>query len=325
MKLLCYGASVTAQKDKGGYFYHLERLYAPCEEVEIERLSYGASHFDYAGYAYAECLVKAKPDVCIVDWLTPSMKVFSEEKIKRFNLHLLKNGVFPVWVHFPRADDLKGQRECYKQVVDCCNLLAIPFIDMCEHLRDIVVEPSKYLRDVVHTNSFGAREYAKVLYHRLNELDFDSLDCWAYAESENYPRLPKVISVDDYVSLDHSFSFSFEVLSERALEVLALSSIGPSMCNLKVQLVKEGKSLAELDVRPADPWCYYSRVMVLPPWKFQVSSGQYTLVVSYLDGDPLEGIQLRGDVGEGAVLNAADRAMYIEQISINADRFFVLT
>lgn len=77
MKIVCFGASVTAQKETAGYYHFLEGSYKKRNlEFNFDKVSFGASNFNDAGFAYMKTIEQNmfKPDVCIIDWLTPALK-----------------------------------------------------------------------------------------------------------------------------------------------------------------------------------------------------------------------------------------------------------
>lgn len=100
MNLVCFGASVTAQSTEAGYFQQLLRSSSICSFSSVQKVAFGASHFEYAGYGFIQDVLDMEPDVCIIDWLTPSMKGFSEYKIHLLNWSLLEIGAFPIWFFF---------------------------------------------------------------------------------------------------------------------------------------------------------------------------------------------------------------------------------
>ena len=316
MKLVCYGASVTAQKDKGGYFSHLDKLVAECGVTELERIVFGASHFDYAGFGFFQEVLNSKPDICVIDWLTPSMKLFSSDKIKCVNNKLIEIGCIPIWVNFPRADDLLNERPCYKQVTDACMEAGIEFWDLSALIVGFKNRPEQFLRDVVHTNSNGAQKYAEILVEKLK---------WMLSENKNYKKcnsiisdLPNVIMVEKEIIEAKSFTLMIKKSHEDDLEILLKTIVGPNSCLFSILLCRGENLIDSKLINPTDPWCYYERDMVLPSIIFKVGSGNYQLKFVYQEGNPLENINLRQPL-KNEELSIHNRKLKLNKLSINAN------
>ncbi len=314
MKLVCYGASVTAQKDKSGYFFYLQNLLEKHGFSVIERLSFGASHFDYAGFGYSRLLIDLKPDICLIDWLTPSMKEFTTDKIVKLNNELIINGAIPIWVNFPRKDDLNNERKCFQQVKNACHDASIEFWDFCEMVNGVKEHPEKFIRDVVHTNEIGALSYAEVLACNLiKDRHIPKLT------DTPIKKLPLVYSFERKINIGEMVCVDIKLSQETLVEVLLEAIIGPAVCLFELEIIEKhtGNIVLKKEVNPADPWCYYERTMVLPPIKAQCDKGDYTLGILAVDGDPLSSIELRQPINR----ESFERSIQFNRIAVNADYF----
>lgn len=291
LKILCYGASVTAQKDESGYVQQLREL-LPNEHYSIKKIGRGASHFEYAGFGYAREILDYEPDILIVDWLTPSMKKFNQRKVDLFNEYFISKGIVPIWVNFPRKDDLENQRECYLQVKKSCEKYDLTLLDVTKYVKE---DPEKYLRDIVHTSKEGAVLYAAYLAEIIQNQHY-SLGNITSNCTFDFPKCKEVNSI-----LNNNKSYSQDIHGGvNSLEVLIECYIGPNVPFIKVTAYgsNDSEEVSEKIINPADPWCYYSRKMVLPSIKFQMECEIIKLTIEVANGDPFEDINLLKDINE---------------------------
>ncbi len=295
---MCYGASVTAQKKQSGYFTHLQKHFENKSNFELSKLSFGASHFDYAGYGYAKQMLEEKPDIALIDWLTPSMKKFSLDKIINLNNELIKLGCLPIWVNFPRKDDLNCQRECYTQVKKVALKSGAIFFDLIEQLSAEKIE-NEYLRDIVHTTECGAEKYASKIIELIDSIvisDFElkilpldkPIDIFSIYDIESLidkgsPLLMKVIKTTDL----------------SPIELLLNTRIGPNSCFIDIEIYDESGVLIETKIiNPTDPWCHYSRDMILPTVRLPYLKESYSIKLKHGGDNALDDVKLKGEVRE---------------------------
>lgn len=294
MKILFYGASVTAQKNDSGYVQVLLRDSMKYPEFEISKISYGGSNFNQAGFSFLPEIISLKPDIVFLDWLTPSALVFNDDKLKFFNETLLKNNIVPIWLNFPRKDDFCNSRQCYRQVKDSCSNYDIPFIDFTELLPEVKINPEAYLRDVVHTTELGAKSYAELILAYLLEVDLCKLKSLERVFSHNLYLLPKIISCNLNVTAQNYNSIEFEIPSDGSFEFLIEAKIGPKSGIVTCYLINEkDKVLKTVHKNTCDPWCYYEREMIMKIISDELSRGKYKLKMIVNPIDPFEFIELR--------------------------------
>lgn len=290
IKVLCYGASVTAQKDASGYVQQLIDL-LPNNKFDVAKIGRGASHFEYAGFGFSREIEAHNPDILIVDWLTPSMKSFSQNKIDIFNEHFISLGIHIIWVNFPRKDDLKNERPCFRQVNNSCQKYGITFLDINSH---IMHDPDKYLRDSVHTTQEGAVLYAELLAQAVHNAISSSTPIYTLKHV-----LPSINKVSATVSLNSPFCIELDGTSN-SLEILIECFIGPNTPMLNVRAFGDERigEVEELTVNPVDPWCYYTRKMVLPIILVKLKSKIKKIELSVGEGDPFENVVLNKEIKE---------------------------
>ena len=326
MKLLCYGASVTAQKFETGYFQQLTQSSLKEYFTEIDRVAFGASQYEYAGYAFMSDVLSAKPDFCFIDWLTPGMKAFSAFKIDLLNQTLLAQNCIPVWGFFPRVRNFSDLPEAYYQVEKSANEFHVSFIDFRSEMPDFEEHPEKYLRDDVHTTLTGAQCYAKKLTSTITDLlgerdnilssAKNSAKYESFAEQKLVPPTVKV--VDETINNDNALKFNFK-FGGGLLEIFFETDVGPHMCLTHFSLFQDEQLVFEQIFNNADPWSHYKRHMVIETLRKRFPEGSYRLVVKKQHGNPFDEKQTKKPIGEHWEDN--DRYLPIKRASISVSDF----
>ena len=326
MKLVCYGASVTAQQKETGYFQQLESASCASQFESIEKVAFGASQFEYAGYAFMRDVLEKKPDLCVIDWLTPSMKGFNEFKIDLLNQALLEINCLPIWVFFPRTDNFDNIPEAYNQVLKSAERFGVSFLDLRDYLVDFTNDPQKYLRDAVHTTLEGAKCYAKVINQKIESVLPSIGEHIARAKlSQGYsdtsqknlaiPLIkPVIFTLNSNTSAVLEFDFKgglFEVFFE--------AEIGPFICYWDFTLYHEEEIIYKETLNNADPWCFYRRSMVIETIRKRLAPGSYKLHIKKRDGNPMLEKTTRKPIEEH--WEDKDRFIEIKRVSVTADNF----
>ncbi|WP_342804832.1 hypothetical protein [Alteromonas sp. M12] len=326
MKLVCYGASVTAQKNDTGYFQQLVESSCASSFSSIEKVAFGASQFEYAGYSFMQDVLDYKPDICVIDWLTPSMPGFNAFKIDLLNYALLSINCLPVWVFFPRVNNFSNLPNSFAQVSDSTQQFSLNFLDLRSEMPDFLDDPKKYLRDAVHTTLDGAKCYAKAINNELKKVisEFDERLSLAKL-SEGYKltaekkySIPLIkeseFTIDSFCSLEIDFQYKggfFEVYFD--------TDIGPHICFLDCTLYKDGELFDHQIFNKVDPWCYYKRSKIIVVLRKRIPAGNYKLVIQKGNGNPFEERETRKPVEEH--WNEVDRYISVKRISATADDF----
>lgn len=324
MKLVCYGASVTAQKNESGYVQQLKDLSCAQRFSTIEKVAFGGSQFEYAGYAFMQDVIDLKPDICVIDWLTPSMPSFSEFKIDLLNYTLLKRNCLPIWVFFPRVDNYDSLSPSYQQIQDSARRFNIKFIDLRESILDFSDAPEKYLRDVVHTTLEGAVRYANAIDSVLMQtLTYFSEEVNSAKTSSGYVKstslvnpVPTVIAEELKIDSSRGFEICFRY-SGGLFELYFDTCVGPHICYLDILLFKAGDLVYETKLNRVDPWCYYNRAMVIDVLRKRLDAGEYRLVIKYGGGNPFSEKETRKPIEE--IIIDDDRYLVVNRLSLNVD------
>lgn len=313
MKIVIYGASVTAQKGDTGYFEQLTKLVDG--KIELVRLPFGASHLQFAGLAMMQKVLDEKPDYCILDWITPSTKSFPAGIVDRINNILLVNKIIPIWVLFPRTDDIEASRESCQQVIAAQS----EFVKVFNFQRSSYRESdlSIILRDVVHTNFEGAVRYANFVHQIINE------SCLKKGSKMSFPTskimVPKLITCEGVLSKTHPLTVAIKVVEECNIALYCLASIGPASPVIELQLISSGKEIQSHIRNVVDPWCYYERIMLLNlPSLKQVPKGVYRVQILASSADPFETIEtLKPIPGDQKIDNHCDRFLNVMELAID--------
>jgi len=326
MKLVCYGASVTAQKNETGYFQQLQEMPCATHFESIEKLAFGASQFEYAGYSFMQDVLDKQPDICVIDWLTPSMPGFNAFKIDLLNYALLSINCLPVWVFFPRVNNFSNPPNSFTQVSESTQKFSLDFLDLRGEMPDFLDDPKKYLRDAVHTTLDGAECYAKTINNELEKSikEFDERlnlakksEGFKLTAEQKYsiPLIKKsefTINSSDSVELDFHYKGGF-------FEVYFDTEIGPHICFLDFTLYKDGKIFDHQIFNKVDPWCYYNRSMIIETLRKRIPAGSYKLVIKKGEGNPFAESETRKPVEEH--WDEVDRYISVKRISVTADDF----
>ncbi|MEQ5806378.1 hypothetical protein J3369_03035 [Alteromonas sp. NFXS44] len=313
MKIVIYGASVTAQKGRTGYFEHLKEILN--EKYEVVRLPFGASHLHFAGIAMIQKVLDEKPDFCILDWVTPSASVFPDDTVTRINNILISNKIRPIWILLPRTDDPFSERKSCEQVLDSKSDIVKVF--KFQESSWAVEDLSSIIRDVVHTNENGAAKYASFINEVIEEVCNPKIN---FVEKNKSLRIPKIIACDGTIKEDSPLTIAFS--HERGnLSLYSLSLIGPASPILQLDLMGNDRIVQSHFRNVVDPWCYYERTMLInfPSFK-NIESGFYKLRISIVDEDPFENVKtLKSISSEDLLENHLDRFLKVDEFIIDGD------
>jgi len=309
MKIVVYGASVTAQKGESGYFERLAE-YKP-NEIELIRIPYGASHLHFAGIAMLQKVLDEQPDVCILDWVTPSTKVFPQGIVERINNILLSNNIRPIWLLFPRTDDPNSERQCCNQIyaTESDNVTVRAFQNSNFHEENL----STILRDVVHTNSVGAERYAQFALEVIKNIKLE-------ASKERQPlQAPPIVQIGQRISAQSSIAIDISVAKETDVTAYLYAKIGPKSPVIEVSLYDKFGNKCVLEKNVTDPWCYYERDMLLnfPTFK-KVEEGDYQLKFRLKNVNPFDSIKTLKPIDEDSMkIENNERFLDVNEASID--------
>lgn len=168
MKICCYGSSVAEQSklhttgETVGYVDFLQVLYAG-KPVRVERIARGACNLQDGGLLMLDDVVRAKPDICILDWCSANAPNADMNTVSHVYDTLLANGIFPLTVVFPRKDRNNFATGIHNHSRKYSLKYNLPFVAIASEasLDDI-------LRDVVHTNARGGELYAREISRAID-------------------------------------------------------------------------------------------------------------------------------------------------------------
>lgn len=326
MKLVCYGASVTAQTNETGYVQQLMESSCAKYFSSIEKVAFGASQFEYAGYSFMQDVLDQKPDICVIDWLTPSMPGFNAFKIDLLNYALLAQDCLPIWVFFPRINNFENVPNSFEQVKVSANKFSIDLLDLRSEMPDFRANAYHYLRDDVHTTQAGAKCYSnKISRHvvisllNIKERIAQARESEGFKETllKNYsiPLIKPIqasINSQQIVEIDFNYDGGF-------FEVYFDTEIGPHICYLDFKLYKEGELFYDETFNKVDPWCYYNRSMIIETLRKRIPEGSYKLVISKGIGNPFTEKETRKPVEE--LWDESDRFILIKRISVTTPHY----
>ena len=240
LKIAFYGASVTQQRN--GFVEHFSKI----AHKKVLKFGFGGMHLSDAGICFVDNVVKAKPDICFVDWFSTS---YSNQDGK-FNLYLdaiveklQKNGCRVIFLFLTNN---RGLEECdvakfYTDAKSYLKNKKIEFIPLDEILANHAV--TELLRDSIHTTPEGSRLYAETIFNYL----------------QNHSPLPKALlkpNIYSFISvLLVKRCFDKEVVLEGKCHIQGFFlKIGPWSGIVKVE-----SGTTSYKENTWDRWCYYGR------------------------------------------------------------------
>lgn len=260
-----FGASVTEQsvhhvtKDRTGFVNYFEDELAEAHGFKVSRVSAGSSDVKDAGVVYVERVIEENPDICILDWVTPALQDCDPRFVQQIYFRLMEYDIFPVTVLLPRTDRNQRDIPLAREMARICERFSLPFYDVSEMLGDIRID--EILRDVVHTNAYGAEVYAKIMLKILK-------DTPRLAEPLPKPVPPlHVMTVEPEATPKLSAKrLSITVKQKAEAEKLAFSlvmeqRVGPysPVLNIRVQQAPDGAFEQVDQFNVFDAWCHRER------------------------------------------------------------------
>ncbi|WP_156943944.1 hypothetical protein [Roseivivax isoporae] len=259
-----FGASVTEQSvhhrthERTGFVNVFAEDFAEANGFIVSRVSAGSSDITDGGIVYTEKVIELRPDVCVLDWVTPATIKCDPRVIEQIVHRLLEHNILPVAVFFPRTDRVQKETPIAREIHRIFNDLMLPLYDIADRLDGVPLE--KILRDTVHTNCFGARVYAEIILDILLETDLELFDVPKrppplyvnrVSSDSSPPAAARNVSIVPCKGIDGPLEF-FVVLEQR---------VGPYSPLLDVNMVSGmGVSPERLETYSVlDPWCHRER------------------------------------------------------------------
>lgn len=259
-----FGASVTEQSlhhatnERTGFVNFFEDELAESCGVSVSRISAGSSDIMDAGIVYVDKVVEMNPDICILDWVTPSLQDCDPRIVQHIYYRLMECDILPVTVLFPRTDRIQREIPIAKEMFRISKEFDLPFFDISEMIGQ--VDLGDILRDTVHTNSAGAEIYANTIAEILRKIKLPS---------EPLPKLVKPFQVMKVnVSSETPLSarkvkldVQYITGSDMNFCLILEQRVGPYSPVLDISAIKNGTDASECLERYSifDPWCHRER------------------------------------------------------------------
>jgi hypothetical protein len=275
-KVIFYGASVTHQSKGEGYFEYLKKSFEFNDLFHFDRLSFPACHFNDAGFLNHNLLLNMNPNIVIFEWNTTGLAEFDEKKLNVMILGCLKNKIIPAFLILPRVStNLNINRRCEDQVIELCKMYDLPLLDL-RKLSNIVL----LLRDDVHTNNLGAKEYSEKILDWINKgfsINSEKINNLIYPAEINIKPTQLPIS-----KIENSLSLNLVITGEMP-EIVVVGKVGPYSPVAKISIDNDFSIIKKSFW---DPWCYYERVMTISLteyMKFPSKNGEILLFKVEID------------------------------------------
>jgi hypothetical protein len=247
--ILFYGASVTHQTGKSGYFDNLDN-----KIFNNMRMSYPSSQFHNAGFYNIPRIkyLTEIPDVIFFEWSTTGENIFDLDKLKHMICELSYNKITPIFLLLPKKETYKFNRPCDEQLYLLSAEFKIALLDLRYLINEVNVE--EVLRDGVHTTEAGAKLYADAINSFLKVQTFSSPELENLKINYNY----HIKIIDKKLELCEGQTLKFKFDSYAEFSEIAISHIvGPH--TPIIEYISDGAIIGVQNF--FDPWCYYERVL----------------------------------------------------------------
>lgn len=280
IRVLFFGASVTAQSGDGGFYDNLIKI----DPINIySKLSFGSSQFDNAGFFNLPTILseRQKPNIVFFEWSTTNEQKFDIDKLSYFVTSLLHNKILPIFLILPRIDTFKENRQSDFLLYELADSFELPLLD----LRYLLFKhlPIELIRDLVHTTPLGASVYAGKIYKFLyscawSDIYFAKAKKFDFKKSYNLDvhEINKEIGKEQYLEL------KFDAISNQSEITVSLLK-GPFSPIINIfsndSLIKEQSIF--------DPWCHYERENFTSLiYSSQIQYGNNKIKIQISDKDP---------------------------------------
>lgn len=267
MRITFFGASVSEQDvhhatgEMTGFVSYFQANLAQNYDYEISRVTAGSSDVMDAGIVYTERVVALKPDICVLDWVTPSLMECDPRIVQQIYYRLMEHDILPVTLLLPRTDRDQKEIPLSQEMIRISKEFDLPLFVMEDYLGDQPLE-NNILRDIVHTTALGAKAYAEVVAKILEDIRLPT------------KPLPKRRAPFHVLKIETANPVP---LSARKVEItlrdprpepteftLVLEQrVGPYSPTLDVDVTSIDGETRHLETYPVfDPWCHRERTCV---------------------------------------------------------------
>ena len=283
IRVVLYGASVSAQSKVDSYWHHLKRWEANYNTLEngnvvdIYRLTYPSAFMGGAGVLNVDHLVALEPDIVVLDWLSTEEQDCDVSRIHYIYGELLSRGIYIITAALIRFDTWN---KITPQFLDCFNISnnssGNSFIDFFHIANNQGLNWDDITRDGVHTSVVGAKLYDDKIIDEikkyLNDISGSIMvrDLSSYSKKCSFSNY-KGISISSYsipseIRIVESQSLDIKIHKNNAekAEIWCKQTCGPYTPRLDVILFDGSieKQLDTVDLR--DQWCHFERFAFKP-------------------------------------------------------------
>jgi hypothetical protein len=252
MKIVFFGASITAQKE--GYVKYFKDL--DNSENIIQQSGYGSMHLYDAGMIYINTILDFKPDICFIDWfstgfITYDPNIYLNTIINKFS----NNNCKLIFLFFPRNPFEKSRKDMYNIVQKYLNLNNINYLDISNEFADL----NNILRDTIHTNDNGSKQYANKIYNYFNKIK-NNLEIPLII-----PNQTKFCDIKEYKINNKIYK---NLIITGNIEIIGISQqIGPHSGLINI-ITDDTNTNTNIKLNLWDQWCHYERTNIKISIKF---------------------------------------------------------
>jgi len=264
--IVFFGASVSEQnrhhatQEITGYVTYLSQLLHTQYDISTSRITSGSNSIDDAGVTYIHRVIDQHPDICLLDWATPEGTDCNSNSVEFIYSELLANRIVPVTVIFPRKDRDQSATPLSLKLHDFCKTHALPFIDLSKAIDKADLD--HLLRDLVHTNSEGAKKYAHLLVDTLREATVaeSTFEKFSSSQQKQY-FVTKVVAKEAPKNSTKRLFLSIKSEEEKgSVKFFLEQRVGPWSTFIDVYSFQNGKYDTLIQTVPLyDPWCWRER------------------------------------------------------------------
>jgi hypothetical protein len=248
-KILFYGASVTHQSGKSGYFDNLDN-----KSYSKLRMSYPSSQFYNAGFYNIPRIkfLSETPDIIFFEWSTTGENIFDLNKLKHVLVELSLQKIIPVFLLLPKKETFKFNRPCDEQLYSLSSEFDISLLDLRYLLNEYKAE--EILRDGVHTTELGGKLYAAAIDSFLRQQTSRNPKLANLKQLINY----NIKIIDEIVKIGEGQVLTFKFDSWVEFSEIAIShTVGPY--TPIIEYISDGAIIGTHNF--FDSWCHYERMM----------------------------------------------------------------
>jgi hypothetical protein len=293
MKILFYGASVTAQAKGNGYVEYLSSIdKLNALGIMVSSVSFAGSNFNLAGLAFINDVIEKKPDICFLEWATrPGL---DQAKIAIANDILISNKIVPIWLVLPLYEESDDYLNRLRNIYEACKLSKTRILYVKDKIINYYSIKATLLRDNVHTKTEGARQYGNVIADFIVLLVTDKK-----IEPNSLPNAEPILGPNIYsfpkLTVNRSLTFYLENLERGKVTKLIIQLIvGPATPLLTVNICSGCGTHSDIHIiDPSDEWSFYERRYVIPLATWVAKFEKYEILISLSDKPALSDKMMR--------------------------------